>query len=129
MEPEKNSIRTADTPAGQDEGREPRKRPSLSLKWLLDGSFMQRRTVIRQLPFLLLITLMGVAYIFNSNYADRIVIQISKSKKELQELRYHYVNTKAKLMYASRQSTLAGALAGRGIKESLTPPVKIMAEE
>ena len=99
------------------------------LRWVLDGTFLSKKTVIRQLPFLLTLTAMGLAYIFNSNYADKTVIQTNRTKSELEELRFNYINTKSKLMQGTRQSELVHRLEFRKVKESKIPPRKIIIEE
>lgn len=99
------------------------------LKSILDGTVFQRKKVVKQLPFLVLLTVLGVLYIFNSNYTDRTIIEMNRTKRKLQELRFSYVTTKASLMYLSRQSTLNKSLQPIGIKESIIPPYKIIINE
>ncbi|MBK7028352.1 MAG: hypothetical protein IPH45_03700 [Bacteroidales bacterium] len=130
METTHNTIKQEEEPSTQAEPKpEEKKKSRNKFLVLLEGSFLTREKVIRQLPFLVIITLMGVFYIFNSNYADKLVIQINNTKKELKELRYNYINTKSKLMQGSRQSELVNRLASRGVKESMVPPRKIIIEE
>jgi len=127
METPANTIRQPEqeTTAQEAKPRE-KKRGKNRLKLLLEGTFLTREKVIRQLPFLVMITLLGVLYIFNSNYADKMVIHINTTKKEIKELRYNYINTKARLMQGTRQSELVYRLEARGIKESKIPPRKII---
>lgn len=129
METTHNTLKQTEEPVAQAEEK-PEKKKGRSKFWiLLEGSFLTRERMIRQLPFLVMVTLMGVFYIFNSNYADKLVIQINNTKKELKELRYNYIHTKSKLMQSSRQSELVNRLASQGIKESMVPPRKIIVEE
>lgn len=116
-------------PAAEEPVAKPSKKKENRFWAILKGSFLSRESVIRQLPFLVVLTLIGVVYIFNSNYSDKTVIRISRTKKELEELRFNYINTKSKLMQASRQSELVHRLEQRGIKESKVPPRKIILEE
>lgn len=130
MEELHNTLKEQEAPPLQEEpAPEPKKRKRNRLRIVLEGSFLTRERVIRQLPFLVLLTVIGVAYIFNSNFADKTTIQISKTKKELEELRFNYINTKSKLMQGSRQSELVRRLEPRGIRESKNPPRKIIIEE
>ena len=99
------------------------------LRIVLEGSFLTREKVISQLPYLIFLTFIGLAYIFNSNYADKTVIRISRTKNQLEELRFDYINTKSKLMQATRQSELVHRLENRGVKESKIPPRKIIVQE
>jgi hypothetical protein len=98
------------------------------IKNILDGNFLTREKVIGLLPYLGFVTGLGVLLIFNSNSAERTIIEIGKTKRMNEELRYEYIVTKAKLMQLSRQSQLVKTLAPTGIKESTVPPKKIMVE-
>lgn len=130
MDTAHNTIKGQEEPAAKAEAApEPKPRRKNRIKSVLEGSFLSRERVIAQLPFLITLTLIGVAYIFNSNYADKTVIQISKTKKELEELRFNYITTKSRLMQGSRQSELVHRLESRGIKESKVPPRKIIIEK
>jgi hypothetical protein len=99
------------------------------VKSILEGSFLVREKVIRLLPFLIYITCFGLLYIFNLNYANRTIISISRTKKQIEEQRYEYINTKSKLMQTTRQTEIAKRLVNSGLKESKTPPRKILIEE
>jgi hypothetical protein len=129
MEDLHNTLKQQEEPEVQPEQKpEPKQKGGNKLRWVLDGSFLSRDKVIRQLPFLLTLTLLGLVYIFNSNYADKTIIQISRTKSELEELRFNYINTKSKLMQGTRQSELVHRLEARGVKESMIPPRKIIIE-
>jgi hypothetical protein len=130
MEGPQNTIRGQQEPvSAAEEKADPKPKKRSRVRIVLEGSFLTRDSMIRQLPFLVLLTLIGLVYIFNSNYSDKMVIQISKTKKELEELRYNYINTKSKLMQGTRQSELVHRLEARGVKESKLPPRKIVIEE
>lgn len=96
------------------------------VKSILEGSFLAREKVIGLLPFLVFLTCIGLLYIFNSNYANRTIISISKTKKQIEEQRFEYINTKSKLMQTTRQTEIAKRLQNSGLKESKTPPRKIL---
>jgi hypothetical protein len=130
MEERHNTIKQQEEPTIQPADKpEKKKKGPNRLRLVLEGSFLSRDKVIRQLPFLITLTFMGMAYIFNSNYADKMVIQINRTKNELEELRFNYINTKSKLMHSTRQSELVHRLEARGVKESKIPPRKIIIEE
>lgn len=130
MDELKNTYNPPQEVAGeQPKAEKDQPKKSSLFKSILDGTVFQRKKVVKQLPFLVLLTIIGVLYIFNSNYTDRTIIEMNRSKRKLQELRFNYVTTKANLMYLSRQSTLNKSLQPRGIKESLNPPYKIIISE
>lgn len=111
-------------------GKKPKKISWLAgIAGVLEGSFLARKQVISLLPYLVFLTVIGLGYIFNSNYATHTIIDISKTKKQIEELRFEYINTKAKLMHNSSQSEIARKLEARGLKESKIPPRKIVVTE
>lgn len=96
-----------------------------SVSGFLDGKFFSRENLAKQIPFILFITFLGVLYIANSYNAEKTIIEIGKTKREIEELRYAYITTKSDLMFHSKQSEVAYKLKNSGIKESLVPPVKL----
>ena len=97
-----------------------------SLHSIMDGSFLTRANLVKQVPFILFITLLGIVYIANAYNAEKTIIEISKTKKEIEELRFEYITTKSDLMFHSKQSEVADKLKNSGIKESLVPPEKLI---
>lgn len=95
---------------------------------IFDGSFLTKKTAISLLPFLLYLTLLAIIYIANSYEAERIIIESDRIKKELKELRYEFITTETELTSISKQSEVAKRLDPLGIKESTTPPRKILAD-
>lgn len=97
-----------------------------SVASVLDGSFLTRENLLRQIPFMIFITILGVIYIANSYNAEKTIIEISKTKKELEELRFEYITTKSSLMFLSKQSEVAYRLVNSEVKESTVPPIKLI---
>jgi cell division protein FtsL len=79
--------------------------------------------MVRHLPFFLFLALLAVIYIFNGHYADRIVRDIGKTGKELQEMQYEYKSLKSEVMFRSKQSELAKAVEPFGLKPLSSPPL------
>lgn len=92
---------------------------------LLNGSFLTRENAVHRMPYLLFITLLIIIYIGNNHYAEKTVRETDKITKELKELRAEFITTKFELMFKSRQSEIAKAVIGVGLKEPVRPPVKI----
>lgn len=97
-----------------------------SVTSVLDGSFLTKENLLRQIPFMIFITILGIIYIANSYNAEKTIIDISRTKKELEELRFEYITTKSNLMFQSKQSEVAYRLAGSEVKESTVPPIKLI---
>ena len=86
---------------------------------------VNRNQVVHAMPFILFITLLLMIYISNSYYAEGLIRDIDKTKKELKEMRAEYITTMSRLMYVSNQSEVARLLSGFEIKESTEPPYRI----
>lgn len=98
------------------------------VKNILEGSFLAKEKATRMLPFLVFLTILGIILIYNSNFANKTAIEISKTKKQIEEYRYSYINTKSKLVQTTKQSEIAKRIAKSGVKESKIPPRKIVVE-
>lgn len=79
--------------------------------------------IIRNFPFFLFLSMLAVVYIYNGHYADKTVRNINVVNKELDELNYEFKTLKSEVMFRSKQSELAKAVAPYGLKELVTPPV------
>lgn len=128
MEETKNQITESQPEQTAKPEKKGLKRLTSGMKSILDGNIFTNVKVIGLLPYLAFITGLGILLIFNTNYADRTIIEIGKTKRLNEELRYEYITTKAKLMQLSRQSQLVKTLASTGLKESTIPPKKILVE-
>ncbi|HJZ38904.1 MAG TPA: FtsL-like putative cell division protein [Bacteroidales bacterium] len=105
----------------------PKDNRKVSFKELIDGTFLVRENIIRQLPFVLFLTLLGVIYIGNRFHAERMVRQISELKTEVGNLRAEQITTTSELMNISRPSEVTSLVESRdlGLKESMVPPKKL----
>lgn len=99
--------------------------PLTLLRNLLDGTLLTHDRVMKNIPFILFITLLTILYITNATMADRNRREFNLTHEELKELRYKYISTKSGVMYESNQSQISYKLKETGIKENITPPVKV----
>ncbi len=97
------------------------------IRELLDGTILVRENVLRQLPFVLFLTFLGIIYIGNRFHAERMVRKISEMKTEVGNLRSEEITITSELMNISRPSEVASLVASKnmGLKESMVPPKKI----
>lgn len=79
--------------------------------------------VVEHLPYFLFLSALAVVYIYNGHYSDKIIKSISRTNKELTELQYEYKTLKSELMFRSKQTEIAKAVAPMGLIELTTPPV------
>lgn len=120
----KEDEKASEPAKGAQTNQEP---PKFRVKELLDGTILVRENMIRQLPYVIFLTVLGVIYIGNRFHAERMVRQISELKTEVGNLRAEQITTTSELMNISRPSEVADLVAskGLGLKESLDPPKKI----
>ena len=102
---------------------------SSSVGSVLSGSFLSGKKVTKQLPFIMSLALLAMFYIANNYNSQKTAIQINKTLKEIEGLRYEYISTKANLMYISKQSEIVKRLQTSGLKEAIVPPDKIFIED
>jgi hypothetical protein len=98
-----------------------------TIRDLLDGSILTRKSLVKQLPFILFLSLLALIYIGNRYHAEKIIRQLDKMQSEVMDLRAESITSEADLMFISKQSEVARLLRDEhsSIKESVTPPVKI----
>jgi hypothetical protein len=101
-----------------------------SLKGLLGGSLLTKESVVRQLPYILFLTLLAFIYIGNRYHAEKLVRRNSKLQDEVKELRAQAITTSAELMRLSQQSQVIKLIKKKnlGLRESVTPPRKIVVQ-
>ncbi len=99
-----------------------------SVKDLITGSILTRKSVIRQLPFILFLAFLAIVYITNRYHAEKITRRTIDLQEQLNELRAQYTTTASELMYLSRQSQVLKLVEENnlGLKESTVPPNKII---
>lgn len=98
------------------------------VKELLDGSVLTREVVVKQLPFIIFLTILAFIYIGNRYHAEKMVRKSNELQKELRELRAQAITTSAELMHISRQSEVLKLIRkyDLGLKESTVPPKKLI---
>ncbi len=99
---------------------------SRSIISVISGSFLTRREMLQQLPFVFFLSLLAIGYIANGYYAEEKIRQLNRVTSELKELHSEYIITTSDLMFISKQSEVAKAAEKLGIRESVVPPKKIL---
>ncbi|MGB0391093.1 MAG: FtsL-like putative cell division protein [Salibacteraceae bacterium] len=98
---------------------------------VMSGDIFGSEQLIKHLPYLGFLVLLGLVYIGIGYSAEDSVRQINKDKAELKEMRSEYITIKSDLMYATKQSELIKILHEKGLalEESFQPPKKIEVTE
>lgn len=87
------------------------------------------RWLVKNIPFYFFAAILAVLYIANGHYADKMIRETSKTEKRVKELEYEYKIVKRDVIFRSKQSELAKAVAPLGLEELTTPPVVIKKDE
>ena len=86
---------------------------------------ISKEWMARQIPFALFIIMLLLIHIYNVHTTERIIRKTDTLNKEIKELRSEYITILSELMSESKQSTVAKKLDTLGIKELISPPIKI----
>lgn len=98
-----------------------------SFKEFLDGTVLTRKNVVKQLPFIIFLSVLAVMYIGNRYHAEKVIRDINKLQTEVKNLRAEEITTASELMKISKQSEVARLVKENnlGLEESTEPPIKI----
>ncbi len=100
------------------------------LKELLSGSMVTEKIILKNLWYILFITLLAAIYIGNRFHAEKVTRESTRLQREVKELRAESLSTSADLMYLSRQSVVYRLVMerGLGLEELKTPPYKLLVD-
>jgi len=94
------------------------------LHMILDGSFLNKENQ-KWLKTVVVLAIIGLIYIFNNYCAEKKIRKIERINKNIKELKFDFVQMRARLMEASRPSVVEQKLEKYGIKPLVEPPEKI----
>ena len=107
------------------------KERAFSIRDLLDGNVLTRKSVMKQARFILLLVMVAFASITNRNHAEKTVIRLNQLQGDVKELRAKSITISSDLVRISRQSEVV-RLVNRyelGLEENLEPPKKLIDTE
>jgi hypothetical protein len=84
---------------------------------------------VQHVPKILFVLTLSLLYIGNTHHAEKTVRKINNIQAEVEDLRADYTTLKSDLMFSSKQSEVARKVKAYGLKESLTPPHKVVVEK
>lgn len=110
-----------------DQKEESKELRGTSLREFLDGTVITRKNVVKQLPFLIFLCIIGIIYIGNRYHAEKVIRDINKIQEEVKNLRAEEITTASELMKLSRQSEVIKLIKEKNLNlvESTDPPAKI----
>jgi hypothetical protein len=83
------------------------------------------RNILLSLPFVFFLVILGFLHIANNHLAENYARKISRTEKEVRDLRWQYMETTNKLMKKSRLSEVSKLVEDQGLKELRQPPLII----
>ena len=112
-------------------GEDKRKNTGSFLKELLSGSMVTEKIILKNLWYVLLITLLAAIYIGNRFHAEKITRETARLQQQLKELRSESLATSAELMYISKQSEVLRLVREKGLdlEEMKSPPYKLLVDK
>lgn len=81
--------------------------------------------IVRNMPYLMFLTLLCILYITNNNRAISLTRSINSKAKELKELRWRYMDVQSRLMYQTSETQLIPKAAVIGLKPLDKPAFEI----
>jgi hypothetical protein len=99
----------------------------LSVKELIDGSILTRKSMVEQLPFVIFLSFLAIIYIGNRYHAEKVIRDMSKLQEQVMDLRAESITTASELMFISKQSEVVRMVKASqlNLEESVKPPIKI----
>jgi hypothetical protein len=100
-----------------------------SIAAVLEGDILVKEGFVKLFPFLMYVVFLLMLCIANTYIAEDVNREIAKLNKMEESLHVEYVYYKSEITKSTTQSNLVKKLAKKGIKESVVPLRKIVAEE
>ncbi len=79
--------------------------------------------IVKNIPFILFLSVLAIVYIYNGHYADKLIRKISQTEKNVKELEYEYKTIKSEVIFRSKPTEMIRAVAPMGLKELNEPPI------
>jgi cell division protein FtsL len=100
-----------------------------SIAAVLEGDILVKEGFVKLFPFLMYVVFLLMLCIANTYIAEDVNREIAKLNKKEESLHVEYVYYKSEITKSTTQSNLVKKLAKKGIKESVVPLRKIVAEK
>lgn len=97
-------------------------RQSVKKDW---RKMIYQKWIVKNIPFYLFLSVLTVLYIANGHYADKTIRKINVTARHLKEMEYEFKTIKREVIFRSKESELVKAVEPLGLRELLTPPMKI----
>lgn len=89
---------------------------------------LDQAMAIKYLPYFGFLTVLGILYVANVHYAERLVRNFTQLNKEVERLRVDYGSLKYEYINASRQGEIANQVKPIGLIENREPVYQLKGE-
>ncbi|MFT3884883.1 MAG: FtsL-like putative cell division protein [Flavobacteriales bacterium] len=96
---------------------------------VLNGSFLTKEKVVRNMPFFGYVAGLMLCYIAYGYWTERTVRELDRTNSELKEMRSEYITVRSHLEKAEQQSQVATDISSLGLRESRVPPKRIAVDK
>ncbi|MCS6833744.1 MAG: FtsL-like putative cell division protein [Flammeovirgaceae bacterium] len=100
------------------------------LHWLIHRTIeLDENVVVKYLPHMIYATFLGILYIANTYYTEKIIAQTIEIQQELDSVKVDYSTLKYEFVYASKPAEIAEKVKQLGLIENEEPVYRIEVEE
>lgn len=87
--------------------------------------YLSYQSVVKNIPFILFLSIVAIMYIYNGHYADNLVRKITRTERNVRELEFEYKTLKSEVIFRSKASEMIKAVEPLGLKELTDPPISL----
>ena len=85
--------------------------------------------IVKNIRYILFLSLLAIAYIYNGHYADKLIRKIGKVEHNVKELEYEYKTIKSEVIYRSKATEIIKSVEALGLKELKQPPILLSSKD
>jgi hypothetical protein len=117
--------------AEQKETKPKQGKPGSFMKELMSGIIFSDVIVLKNLWYIIFLTILGAFYIGNRFHAEKITRESARLTREVKDLKAESLSTSANLMDVSKQSEVYRMVheKGLGLEELKTPPYRLIVDK
>ena len=106
-------------------------KPGSFMKELMSGIIFSDVIILKNLWYIIFLTILGAFYIGNRFHAEKITRESARLSREVKDLKAESLSTSATLMYVSKQSEVYRMVRekGLGLEELKTPPYRLIVDK
>lgn len=106
-------------------------KPGSFMKELMSGIIFSDVIILKNLWYIIFLTILGAFYIGNRFHAEKITRDSARLTREVKDLKAESLSTSASLMYVSKQSEVYRMVRekGLGLEELKIPPYRLIVDK